>query len=249
MKWDTLPDRFFSDEFLDQLLRDYQIDEQLKDNLHERLERIAKEWYLQQNSPEEKVSPSDVRKALDGLSRDAHALKKRMESANDAVWSSIIGASSYYRFSSEDLGFEYATPHFPEHGEIGVPAVTVATSGAHKPLDTIEVASIISALGQLAFFAEVAPEVNPPKNMKAQNIRPLREWMFGMHNVWLGIIQRKFTRDVASDGEPITEAARFCVDIYKVLDPETEKSLVINEMKRRIKDHNDFLKMTGNWNK
>lgn len=73
--------------------------------------------------------------------------------------------------------------------------------------------------------------------------------MNGMHNVWLGIIQRKFTRDVASDGEPITEAARFCVDIYKVLDPETDKSLVLNEMKRRIKDHNDFLKITGDWNK
>lgn len=239
------PERFFSDEFLNGLLRDYQIDEQLKGSLHERLEHIAKKWYIQQNSPEEKVSPSDVKKALVGLSRDAHALKTRMENANDAVWSNLIGASSFNRSSGDYLGFEYATPHFPEYGEIGVPAVTVLTSDPHQPFDTIEVASIISALDQLAFLAAVAPGTCPPKNLRAQKIKPLRDWMFDMHNVWEGVIQRKFTRDVASDGEPITEAARLCVDVYKVLDPETDKSLVLNEMKRRIKKHNEFLKIAG----
>jgi len=249
MKWDTLPERFFSDEFLNCLSRDYEIDEQLKDRLHERLEHAAKNWYLQQNSSEEAVSPSDVKKALVGLSRDANALKIRMENSNVAVWSSLIGASSFNRSSGDYLGFEYATPHFPEYGEIGVPAVTTLTSDPHQPFDTIEVASIISALDQIARLAAVAPIVNPPKNLNSQKIKPLREWMNSMHMVWLGIIQRQFTRDVAADGEPITEAARFCVDIYKFLDPETPKSLVLNEMKRRIKDHNDFLKVTGDWNK
>lgn len=114
MKLASPPECFFSDEFLNCLLRDYQIDEQLKDSLHERLEHIAKKWYIQQNSPEEKVSPSDVKKALVGLSRDAHALKTRMENANDAVWSNLIGASSFNCSSGDYLGFEYATPHFSE---------------------------------------------------------------------------------------------------------------------------------------
>ena len=190
-----------------------------------------------------------MKNALAGLSRDANALKKRMENTSDAVWWSIIGASSYNRSGPEDLGFEYVTPHFPEHGETGVPAVTVTTSDPQQPLDTIEVASIISALGQLAFYAGSAAGTCPPRNLSAQKIRPLREWINGMFYIWVGIIQKPFTRDVASDGEPITEAARFCVEVYKFLDPETPKSLVLNEMKRRIKDHNDFLKITGDWNK
>ena len=70
-----------------------------------------------------------------------------------------------------------------------------------------------------------------------------------MHNLWEGPLERKFTRDVTSNSEPISEAACFCVEIFKALDPETEKSLVLNEMKKRIKEQNDFYREYPDWKK
>lgn len=249
MKWDTLPERFFSDEFMDKIFKTYCIESFMKEELQSRLESSAKDWFHRHNSPEQIISPTIVKKTLNGLSRDADALKERLKNIPDALWSSMIDSREMVNPSRYGLGLGYVTPHYPEYGCVGEPGITVVTEDSRGPFQTIEISTIIDALGELALFADITLQINPPKNLSTQKIWPLCKWIADMHNLWAGPLGRKFTRDVASNGEPISEAACFYVDVYKVLDSDTDKSLVLNEMKKRIKSYNDFYREHPNWKK
>ena len=55
-----------------------------------------------------------------------------------------------------------------------------------------------------------------------------------MAQLWIGDLGKDFTRYVHSSGEAVSDAARFCVRAYSILDPKTPESLVLNEMKKLI---------------
>lgn len=249
MKWDALPKRFFSDADLENIAEYCRIESSMKGELQTRLESSAKDWFRRQNSPEEIISPTVVKKALGGLSRDAEALKERLKNIPDALWSSMIDSREMVNPNRYGLGLGYITPHYPEHGCVGEPGITVVSEESRGPFQTIEISTIIEALGELADFADITPQINPPKNLSAQKILPLQKWVHDMHGIWAGPLGRKFTRYVDSTGAPVTDAARFCVTTYNILDPDTETSLILNEMKKEIKAYNDFHRDNPDWKK
>lgn len=249
MKWDTLPDRFFTDADLAFITEYCRIETSMKEELQSRLETSANDWFRRQNSPEEIISPTVVKKTLHGLSRDAEALKERLKNIPDALWSSMIESREMVNPNRYGLGLRYLTPHHPEHGCVGEPGITVVSEDSRGPFQTIEISTIIEALGELADFADITPQINPPKNLSAQKILPLQKWVHDVHGIWVSTLGRKFTRYVDSTGSPVTDAARFCVATYKILDPNTEISLILNEMKKEIKAYNDFHKDHPDWKK
>jgi hypothetical protein len=79
---------------------------------------------------------------------------------------------------------------------------------------------------------------------KARKSRPgqnpafgLSLWMTNIENLWVEISQQPFRRDVTNDGEPITNAARFCVAAFRFVDPDMPSSRVLNAMRNSIQRH------------
>lgn len=79
MKWDELPEQFFSDEFLGKLYRDYKIESAIQNLVHERLERSARNWYYSRNTEDVDASPREVRQTLSKLAKHARALEKLLK--------------------------------------------------------------------------------------------------------------------------------------------------------------------------
>lgn len=67
-------------------------------------------------------------------------------------------------------------------------------------------------------------------------------WLSNVKDLWHANSPFPFTRDVASDGEPITSAATFCLSAFREIEPDCPTSRVMNGMKSVIKQHH---KRTG----
>jgi len=248
MKWDTLPERFFSDEFISLLIRDCRIDETKHDQVHARLERAAKNWYFRQASLDNGIHPSNEKKELLGLAREAHALKERLTNLPYAVWANLVETNDLISSERYETRIDFTGPYHPDHGYIGEPAITVLTSGSDGPLQTIEEETLRSALYQLSEMASIASKINPSSNMATQKSEPLRRWTVDMRNLWFSVLDRPFTLDI-HNGKAASDAARFCVAAYAVLDPETAEKTILGKIKTQITEDNKLLKKYPHWRK
>lgn len=88
---------------------------------------------------------------------------------------------------------------------------------------------LVSALEHAA--GDAANELARSRTGK-QRAHGLNLWMSNVADIWAEAANQPFTRDVASDGEPITNAARFCVSAFQLIDPELDRSLVLTAMKK-----------------
>lgn len=237
MTWDTLPERFFSVEFISKLIRVCRIDETKQEQVHARLERAAKDWYFCQATLDNGILPDDEKKELLALAREAHALKERLTNLPYAVWANLVETNDLVSSEHYETRIDFAGPYHPDHGYIGERAITVLTSGPDGPLQTIEDETLISALYQLSEMASIASDINPSPNLATQKSEPLRRWTVDMKNLWFSVLDRPFTLDVYQ-GEAASDAARFCVAAYAVLDPETAEKTILGKMKIQITKDN-----------
>lgn len=99
-------------------------------------------------------------------------------------------------------------------------------------LDLSDILQIVSALERMAKDAAQLPS----GSSGAKRDHALRMWIVNIELFWVNTLGRVFSRDATSSGEPVSEAARFCVAAFKVVNPETPSSRVLNEMKHRIRD-------------
>lgn len=73
--------------------------------------------------------------------------------------------------------------------------------------------TLTTAIDELATSAEIAAQIIPTVKQGPQPDKPLQKWIVDMRNIWYRPLDRPFTVDESSS-EPISEAARFCVDVY-----------------------------------
>ena len=69
-------------------------------------------------------------------------------------------------------------------------------------------------------------------------------WLSNIKDFWQANAAQPFTRDTASDGEPITPAGSFCLLAFRAIEPGCPTSRVLNGMKTVINQGN---KSTGNF--
>lgn len=63
----------------------------------------------------------------------------------------------------------------------------------------------------------------------------LRLWIGNIKNFWERTTDAPFTRDATEAGEPITPAAIFCVEAFKMIEPDYPNSRILRELKDCIK--------------
>lgn len=62
----------------------------------------------------------------------------------------------------------------------------------------------------------------------------LQMWIVLIGDIWENQIGRPFDCDVTSTGEPVSEAARFCVDAHRIVDAGCQPSRITKEMRACI---------------
>lgn len=233
---------------MDKLYRNYKVESAIQNSVHERLERSARNWYYSRNAEDVDASPREVKQTLSKLAKHASALKKLLENTPDAVWSELVSASEYVNQNRYESGVIYDTHHQPEVGVIGRPAITFVTDNEYDPFATITISDLKQVIGKLASTADITSQIIPAAKQGPQPDRPLRQWVIDMRNIWYRPLDRPFTVD-ENKGEPRSEAAYFCTEIYAHLAPETPKSLVMHEMKKRIAEEKELLIRFPHWKK
>lgn len=129
---------------------------------------------------------------------------------------------------------------------IGRPAIAFVTESNQDPFATITIPDLKQAVGELASTASIASEIIPTVKQGPQPDLPLQQWIFDMRNLWYSPLDRPFTVDEYK-GEPRSEAAYFCVEVYAHLAPETSRSLVMREMKKRKAREKELLIRFPHW--
>ncbi|MBL4874302.1 MAG: hypothetical protein JKY41_13185 [Rhodobacteraceae bacterium] len=232
MKWDNLPQRFFTDEFLNALYQRYKVDSSIHDALRQRLENSAREWYYLRNVEDVDATPREVRHSLNKIARLANELSAHLTNVPSAVWSALVETNDTVNQNRYVLGVHHDSHHYPELGLIGSPAITVVGDNEHDPFVTISVSDLTEAMSALASTADIASQIIPKVTQGPPPDKPLRKWMADMSNMWRITLERPFTF-ADYKGEPISGAACFCVNVYEHLSPETPVSRVLREMKKR----------------
>ncbi|PCJ91183.1 MAG: hypothetical protein COA50_16780 [Flavobacteriaceae bacterium] len=232
MKWDKSPRRFFTDEFLNALNQRYKVNSSIQNALRQRLENSAREWYYFRNVEDVGATPREVRHSLNKIARLANELSAHLTNAPSVVWSALVETNDTVNQNRYDLGVHHDTHHYPELGLIGSPAITVVGDNKHDPFVTISVSDLTEAMSELASTADIAAQIIPKVTQGPPPDKPLQKWIADLSNIWRVTLDRPFTIE-EHKGEPISNAACFFVEIYEYLSPETPKSRVLTEMRKR----------------
>lgn len=101
---------------------------------------------------------------------------------------------------------------------------------------TIGSKELIAFLGGLEVAAKEAKKQLRKRPSKKIPDYGLRMWLINVQSKWPEWTDRPFSRDIDSRGEPITWAARFCVQAFRKVEPTYTKSRILNGLKNRLKE-------------
>lgn len=96
--------------------------------------------------------------------------------------------------------------------------------------------SLSAILERLEEIATDAPDTLPKRRAGKIPDYGLRLWLANIYERWPIWSQSRFSRDVDSTGQPITQAGRFCVHAFKIIEPTYSVSRIMNGMKNLIKE-------------
>jgi hypothetical protein len=173
------------------------------------------------------VRPAVSIAALNKVAKFADKLGAALSGLPPAAQAAL--AVEYTRSESSVISALSGGPPSPKGAALFVPQ----TDGSTLPVlpDQDDIKDIIAHVARMAKQATGLPS-GADGTKRNQG---LRMWMFNIEIFWTETLGRSFTRVVLPNGEPLSQAARFCVEAFKPFDPKTPPSRVINEMKHCIK--------------
>ncbi|MBI1220497.1 MAG: hypothetical protein GC186_18355 [Rhodobacteraceae bacterium] len=217
----------YTPEVFAALCEQFEIPADVRDELLRRLEGGAAVWRRYHSRDEPQPPAHHVRQELATLAKHAAKFIASYRDLSDEARHALSRMHEHHMTRGVPDALTAASPPYPylrapsEDPETGVLTV-----------DLGEIAGLIEGLQIVA--RDAADKVSGGRVGKRRS-EALRMWMVNIELIWEEVLKRPFTRDATSRGEPITEAARFCVEAYKPLDPALPASRVLNEMKLCIK--------------
>lgn len=219
----------FDKEIISTLANDFSISDSQKKEFSDVLEDAHSRWEWAQEMAAKKHKPSEIRLALVNVEKTALALKDVLATLPEVAIKEID------RISQTDYVRNLENPDYPS---ISLPALALrdpvaSDSGSLIILDHEDWIQIAAAL---AITSKRALENVPHGKSGRKEEGALDYWIAIIAFYWTGTLNRKFSRDATDDGQPLSEAARFCVEAFSAVDPEVPQSRVLNAMKLYIKN-------------
>jgi hypothetical protein len=228
----VVPPRFYKDTYDESNVRYLcEIGELTPANIEafaESLEHSAAIYRWESAKFEDRPRNSDVALELKDIAKQANRLKSSLDQLS---WNAQSELDRHADINAQHaITGSLAAPSEPslavslKHLEIGVPCVIMNVPTLRSVIEGLE-------------NAANSKSANLPKGRPGQ-VRSygLRLWMRNIAELWDKSTNRAFTRDVTSTGEPITNAARFCAEAFRIVDPSVPTSRVMRELKDCIRE-------------
>ncbi|SOC22136.1 ATPase family protein associated with various cellular activities (AAA) [Rhodobacter sp. JA431] len=213
----------YSQDVLDRLVKTYSIPARQRDTFENALEDAAAIWRWYRAAADERTAPSQSSKALQDLSKTAKKLYEALSALPRQAEVSLIA-------ETDRVGFKIFEG---TEDPAGLPVLMVPQDdGTCEPV-ALNLKDYVHLLDAFQRIAADAAKL-PPGRKGAKRDDALRMWIANIETLWTQRLERAFTRDVHEDGTPLTSSARFCVDVFSYVDPDTPTSRIMHEMKLRI---------------
>lgn len=217
----------YPEEDFARLCETYAIPGLIRTDVLKSLEGAAAVWRWYSIGDAANIPNSEAAESLRKVAKQASKLRKAIDELPLA--SLEILETETARFPQQAITKRHAAPEVPSWA-ILIPSTD--SDESYLNIDLRMLRAMITALQEAsADSANKLPKA--PAGTKRDDA--LRMWMTNVADFWERKIERPFTRDVSETGEPVTEAARFCVDAYKFVDSQCPPSRVMKEMKACIK--------------
>ena len=225
-------DRHFTESQIEKWLKDFKIAPENSQVFSVGLEIMAENWTNECKAENPKTSTNSRKVELDRLRRHAAALKATLKNLSPSAWSDLEHTSDVMETSDRVEGIVL---DWDDGTDARVPRFNLGPTSDSFGLDTL-----LATLGMIQSAASFPELTFDHIKTGAQPDRFLQIGMRHLHEFWEKTVGCEFTRDATSDGQPISEAARFCVQVCGEMSPNTPKSRVLNAMKKQIKQHREM---------
>lgn len=221
------PKIVYSDEAFARLSDKFKIPENLRGELRNQLEDTAAVWRMNGGGKMPPRRASLTRKELHDIARLTKRLRAALSSISYEAGQLLNRQDSSYIIRAHKRDNPEDGPQYP--------ALAYPVAFGESGLIILDVADMVKILDGLEIVASEAAETMRHSSVGKRRDHALRMWIINIEMIWRELLVRPFTRDVKDPGEPISEAARFCVAAFKAVDPDMPPSRVLNEMKLNIK--------------
>ena len=194
--------------------------------LLEDLEHSAAIYRWEKSKYADYLSSSMQRKELASVRK---AAKKLGDSIDGLSWQPQIAIAQHSESRSVAAFFDML-----DEGEAATTLISFAGPDGSKNDIVIDVPTLVTLIRALEHASQNAINGLTKSRPGKQSARGISIWMSNVASIWEESTEHPFTRDVASDGEPVTNAARFCVGAFHFIDPTLERSVVLTAMKSCI---------------
>ncbi|WP_458791935.1 hypothetical protein [Yoonia sp. MH D7] len=211
---------------LEKLVSDFAIPDAQRDGLGPLLEDLAAIWRWKQPPATAIGTAAKSAAALQRVAKLADQLGTALgdlpPSAQDALRLTYASTGSAMVLAMNDDAIS--------HGA----AFSVPQADGSQQIIELQQDDIHGLVAHISAMALQAADL-PAGQAGAKRDHGLKLWVANVEAYWTQTLGRSFSRDVTSTGEPISEAARFCVAAFAPVSAETLPSRVLQEMKLCIK--------------
>lgn len=223
--------RFYDDAKVEQLAIDFRIPSDLLETLSGGLQWSAERWYVRKRHPV--VDASATRSALQGMKKRIDVAVEAMKEVPPESWSHVAEASYWLRPSPAEYAVSSSADEEPGIQIVDL-KVEYGLDGRPHSAPLAEIVEMLEAISEHAAVADgIVREFHGKPGPKRDHA--FNEWMVSIRYVWTRSLARDFTYD-AEAGTAISEAARFAVAAFKLLEP----SLSEDEVRRKVRNFWDF---------
>ncbi len=215
----------YSDEVFDTLCTEFRIPSESQLEFRDALEGAAEVWAYHVGRGDLSIPAASIKRDLEKVEKLAGRL---YDSLND------LDYFCHERFAMKDATLSHDICDGAQRSRYGHKLHRYTDSNGDEVTILLEYQDLIDGVDILRQYASEALAEIPPQRTGRKAVEPMRMWMTNIAATWSDLLGRPFTRDVHDNGEPISEAARFCVTAFAELDPKTPPETVLNAMKKTI---------------
>jgi hypothetical protein len=217
----NLPRTVFTPDVMASIAREFSFSSDEVDAAGQILEAGAQQWAIE--TERAKLDFEAIRKELRSLERAAKVAGDILGRLSGVTTGILIESSAGRGLS------KLVVPAITLDGS--APALTYADplNDKNRCVSLKEIEAILVALSRCA--VDAGPTAGSNKKGRPADEALFDLLHFGFH-AWKSVLGREFTLDWASDAEPITLAARFCVRIARVVNPTAPAQKIVTAARK-----------------
>lgn len=218
----------YTADALDELAATFRIPVEHRAEMTKHLEDAAAIWRWNIGRQTKRQRPTQTARALSRIEAQARKLSQTVLALPDEAFGRLDAAIANGQS-------EAVAAMIKEQPISSMPALASPETDSDNLGMLLDLSDILQIIGALQKLAKEAAQM-PSGSSGAKRDYALRMWIINIEMFWISTLGRVFSRDATSSGEPLSEAAQFCVAAFKIVNPATPSSRVLNEMKHRIRE-------------